>query len=125
LCRYADYEAFVDAWTVIHPRAATNADGIDEVLHRERWDATDRKQRHHDAPLRELPDGTFVLGEDEEPWLVLGSRLMRWTPAGYTDRIPRRRRVTATVITPPSLVEVLAIERTPLVPFLHPSALDD
>jgi hypothetical protein len=50
---------------------------------------------------------------------------MRWTPAGYTDRIPRRRRVTATVITPPSLVEVLAIERTPLVPFLHPSALDD
>ena len=26
LCRYADYEAFVDAWTAIHPRAATNAD---------------------------------------------------------------------------------------------------
>jgi hypothetical protein len=28
------------------------------------------------------------------------------------------------VITPPSLVKVLATERTPLVPFLHPSALD-
>jgi hypothetical protein len=30
-----------------------------------------------------------------------------------------------TVITPPSLVKVLATERAPLVPFLHPSALDD
>jgi hypothetical protein len=29
------------------------------------------------------------------------------------------------VITPPSLVEFLATERTPLVPFLHPSALED
>ena len=45
--------------------------------------------------------------------------------AGYAERIPRRPRVTATVITPPSLVKVLATERTPLVPFLHPSALDD
>ena len=125
LCRYADYEAFVDAWTAIHPRAATNADAIDEVLHRERWDATDRRQRHHEAPLRELPDGTFVLGEHDAPWLVLGSRLLRWTPAGYTDRTPRRPRVTVTVITPPSLVKILATERTPLVPFLHPSALDD
>ena len=106
LCRYADYEAFVDAWTVIHPPAATNADAIE-------------------APLRELPDGTFILSERDEPWLVLGSRLMRWTPAGYAERAPRRPRVTVTVITPPSLVKVLTTERTPLVPFLHPSALDD
>ena len=95
------------------------------MLHHERWDATDRRQRHHEAPLRELPDGTFILGERDEPWLVLGSRLMRWTPAGYAERAPRRPRVTVTVITPPSLVKVLTTERTPLVPFLHPSALDD
>jgi hypothetical protein len=123
LCRYADYEAFVDTWTDIHPGAATNADAIDEVLHRERWDAAVRRQRHHEAPLRDLPDGAFVL-ERGEPWLVLGPRLLRWTPAGYTERRPRRPRATATVITPPSLVKVLGTQRTPLVPFLHPSAPD-
>lgn len=124
LCRYADYEAFVDTWTTIHPRAATNADAIDEALHRERWDPAERRQRHHEAPLRALPDGAFVLGEDGEPWLVLGSHLLRWTSAGYTDRALRKPRAAATVITPPSLVKVLATERTPLVPFLHPSAFD-
>jgi len=124
LCRYADYEAFVDTWTEIHRRAATNADAIDEVLHRERWDPSERRQRHHEAPPRDLPDGTFVLGENGEPRLVLGSSLMRWTPAGYANRNARKPRATVTVITPPSLVKILATDRTPLVPFLHPSALD-
>jgi hypothetical protein len=124
LCRYADYEAFVDTWTDIHPHAATNADAIDEVLHRERWDASGRRQRHHEAPLRDMPDGAFVIGEGGDPWLVLGSRLRRWTPSGYTDRRPRMSRSPATVITPPSLVRVLDTERSPLVPFLHPSAFD-
>jgi hypothetical protein len=123
LCRYEDYEAFVDAWTAIHPRLATNADAIDDVLHRERWHASDRRQRHHEASLAGLPDGTFVL-DHGEPRLVLGSDLLKWTPAGYTDRAARRRRSTSTVITPPSLVKVLATERTPLVPLLHPSAFD-
>ena len=71
--------------------------------------------------MRGLPDGTFVIGEGE-PWLVLDAQLLRWTPTGYTDRVPRRPRSTATVITPPSSVAVLDTERTPLVPFLHPSA---
>jgi hypothetical protein len=124
LCRYADYEAFVDTWTEIHPHRATNADAIDDVLHHERWDADRRTQRHHEAAFRELPDGTFVL-RDGEPWLVLGRRLARWTPSGYEARAPRPVKRDATVITPPSLVKVLEIERTPLVPFLHPSALDD
>jgi hypothetical protein len=122
LCRYADYEAFVDTWMMIHRRAETNADAIDEVLHRERWDRSERRQRRHQALLDDLPDGAFVLGDDEAPWLVLGSRLLRWTPEGYTDRVPRPARRSATVITPPSLVKVLATERAPLVPFLHPSA---
>src|SRR5262245_25044931 len=122
LCRYEDYEAFVDTWTSIHPELATNADAIDDVLHRERWAAAEQRQRHHRSALGGLPDGTFVLGADGGPWLVFGSHLIKWTPAGYTERVPLRPRATSTVITPPSLVEVLATERTPLVPFLHPSA---
>ena len=122
LCRYADYEAFVDTWTSIHRHAATNADAIDEVLHRERWDGSARRQRHHQASMDDLPDGAFVLRDEAAPWLVLGPHLLRWTPAGYTDWVPRRAGVSATVITPPSLVKVLATDRGPLVPFLHPSA---
>jgi hypothetical protein len=125
MCRYADYEAFVDTWTTIHRRAATNADAIDEVLHRERWDRSEQCQRHHQGLLDDLPDGAFVLVDDGAPWLVLGSQLLRWTPAGYTDRVPRPAKTSAIVITPPSLVQVLAAERSPLVPFLHPSAAGD
>ncbi|MFL5790163.1 MAG: hypothetical protein ACJ76A_01545 [Actinomycetota bacterium] len=124
LCRFDDYESFVDVWTTIHPHRATNADAIDDVLHRERWDPHARAQRRHEARLDGLPDGTFVLGGGDVPWLVLGPHLIRWTPSGYTERQPRRPRATATVITPPSLIGVLETERTPLVPFLHPSAHD-
>ena len=123
LCRYDDYEAFVDVWTTIHPGGATNADAIDAVLHEERWDHERRKQRHHRAALDRLPDGVFIV-HDGEPSLVRGTRVLRWTPAGYAGSTRRRRGIRATVITPPSLVRVLATERDPLVPFLHPSALE-
>ena len=63
-----------------------------------------RTQRLHEAALGGLPDGAFVLVEDE-PWLVLGGGLRRWTPAGYEGRRPLPAR--GLVITPPSLVEVL------------------
>ena len=58
---------------------------------------------------------------DGEPWLVLGPQLLRWTPAGYTERAPRPGG-RATLITPPSLVAVLRSGWEPLVPLLHPSA---
>ena len=98
------------------------ADAIDERLHAERLDARTRGRRLHQVPFGELPDGAFVM-RDNEPWLVLGGRLLAWSPGGYSDRSPRPVRGTATVITPPSLVGLLRTERTPLVPLLHPSAL--
>jgi hypothetical protein len=57
-----------------------------------------------------------------EPWLVLGSRLLRWTPAGYDERRARPRRERASVITPPSLLAVLRSGWEPIVPLVHPSA---
>jgi hypothetical protein len=53
---------------------------------------------------------------------VLGSQLLRWTPAGYAERQPRPRGSVATVITPPSLVAVLRAGWSPIVPLVHPSA---
>jgi hypothetical protein len=52
---------------------------------------------------------------------VLGERLLRWTPAGY-DLTRARPHGRATVLTPPSLIEVLRGGWDGVVPLLHPSA---
>jgi hypothetical protein len=108
LCRRGDYRRFLAL--VAEP----GADAIDARLHAERLG------RRHDAAFGDLPDGAFVL-RDDEPWLVLGDRLLRWTPAGYADR--RARPVgRAKVITPRSVVDVLRAGWQGAVPLLHPSA---
>jgi hypothetical protein len=118
LCRREDYVRLQAIWRELHPELEAGADAIDAQLHAERLDGTGA-QRHHDAPLDELPDGAFVL-RGGEPWVVLGAGLWRWTPAGYEDRTRRPSGGPARVITPPSLVAVLRSEWHPLVPLLHP-----
>jgi hypothetical protein len=112
LCRRADYNRFL---AIV---GAPGADAIDARLHAERVDRDGR--RLHDAALDDLPDGAFVL-HDGAPHLVRGDALLRWTPAGYTDRAPRGAG-SATLITPPTLLAVLRAGWEPLVPLLHPTA---
>jgi len=109
LCRREDYRRFGELWAELHP-GQVGADAIDAQLHAERL-AGPRER----APV----DGAFVL-EEGVPWLVLGERLRRWTPAGYAEAKPMPQRVT--VITPPSLIEVLRRGWEGAVPLLHPSA---
>jgi hypothetical protein len=120
LCRRSDYDRFVGIWSELHS-GQRGADAMDEQLHRERVDPETRGQCRHLAPLDELPDGAFVL-EDGEPYLLRAAELLRWTPAGYGASRPRRARVDAVLITPPSLVHMLRVGWQPLVPLLHPSA---
>jgi hypothetical protein len=120
LCRRADYDSLVSIWRELHP-GKIGADAIDAQLHEERLEPTTRAQHHHDEPIDELPDGTFVLN-DGSPHVVRGGELLAWTPAGYGSRRPRPTARRATVITPASLVEVLRGGWQPLVPLLHPSA---
>jgi len=56
---------------------------------------------------------------------VLGTELLQWSTAGYVARDARPARSATTLITPPSLVEVLRAGWRPLVPLLHPSATPD
>ncbi len=105
-CRNADYRSYL-ALT-----GATRADELDERLHAERG-------RVHEAELTELPDGTFVV-LDGEPWLVLGSDLLRWAPGGYSERRPRRGGA-ADVVTPPTSVRVLASGWRGSLPLVHPN----
>ena len=59
---------------------------------------------------------------DGAPRLIRGTFLLRWTPSGYIDPVPRPRGGRAVVITPPSSVEVLRHGWQPVVPLFHPSA---
>ena len=106
-CRHADYDRLLAIC------GASGAEEMDLQLQSER-------AHRHQAELGDLPDGAFVLGHGE-PWLVRGSRLLRWTPAGYTESALRPSG-RATVVTPLSLVEVLRSNWEPLVPLFHPSA---
>ncbi|HUJ92726.1 MAG TPA: hypothetical protein VLW05_08495 [Gaiellaceae bacterium] len=113
-CRREDY---VRLGEILGP---ARADELDARLHAERLDAGGRR-RLHETPLDYLPDGAFVL-HDGEPWLVLGAQLLRWTPAGYRERVARPAGAPARAITPPTLLAVLRAGWSPVVPLLHPTA---
>jgi hypothetical protein len=124
LCRREDYLRFAELWGELH-RGQVGADAIDAQLHSERIAPGTRTQLHHEAAVDGLPDGSFVLHQGA-PHLVLGLHLLRWTAAGYATRRPRPAGRRVTLITPPSIVEVLRAgwdER--LVPVVHPSAFDE
>ena len=105
-CRREDYNRYLE---IVGER---RADDVDERLHAER---TGPRARASD-----LPDGAFIL-RDDEPWLVLGDDLLRWTPGGYTDRVARPNG-SMSVVTPRTTLEVLRAGWNGAVPFLHPSA---
>jgi hypothetical protein len=120
LCRREDYVRFGEIWGELHP-GQVGADAIDAQLHAERIEPRTRGHRLHEADLADLPDGAFVLRADA-PFLVLGPELLRWSTAGYVERLARRGRSAITLITPPSLVEVLRAGWHPVIPLFHPSA---
>jgi hypothetical protein len=123
LCRREDYDRFGEIWRSLHPREV-GADAIDAGLHGERVEPQTRGHRLHEADLAGLPNGAFVLRAGA-PLLVLGSELLRWSTAGYVERLDRAAPSRTTLITPPSLVEVLRAGWEPLVPLVHPSAVPD
>jgi hypothetical protein len=67
--------------------------------------------------IDDLPDGAMI-EFDAYPWAIRGTRLLRWTPAGYRERRHRPGRIQVSVLTPPSIVEVLAAGYRPQ---WHPS----
>jgi len=115
LCRRADYHAWQDAWASAFGDRP-GADTMDRRLHAERVEG--RRQRRHVMAWSELPAGAFV-AVDKIPALVLGDRLVPWSPTGYGAPIDRPTRGDAAVLTPPSTVAVLRHGYRPVV---HPTA---
>lgn len=105
-CRHADYQAYRTAWAEVHGGPLPSAGEMNDRLHDERLD--DRAQRRHERSWRSLPEGAFVVLSDEVPALVLDDRLVPWSSSGYGPPIDRPGSGTATVLTPPATLGVLA-----------------
>ena len=117
-CRRQDFLWFATLWAgTVGREGRATAPEMDGVLQAERVGRDGAKVLHH-APFDSLPSGTFVR-LDGQPYLVLGDRLALWTPEGYAAPRERPRHGQAEVLTPRTLVTVLAAG---FCPTLHPSA---
>jgi len=114
-CRRADAKAFAEKWAEAKGTRVPRAPEMDFVLQSERLDG--REKRTHEIHIGDLPDGAFV-ALDGSSYAVRGSYLLRWSENGYVEKIARSRGM-ANVLTPPSIVGVLAAGYRPQ---WHPSA---
>jgi hypothetical protein len=57
--------------------------------------------------LDALSDGAMLV-RTGEAHAVRGDRLLCWTPAGYTQVVPRPRGAECSMLTPPSILAVPA-----------------
>ena len=113
-CRRKDAERFAELFSAKPMRALAVA--MDDALHAERLDG--KVKRLHRRKLDTLPDGAMVVHEGE-PWAVRGRRLLHWTSDGYNVTQPRPHALEIDVLTPPSILSVLARGYPPR---WHPSA---
>ena len=115
-CRRLAYDHFRRCWIAAHGAPGDKlptAGAMDDALHRDRLMPNGTK-RTYQADLATLPDGVFVL-IDDEPWLLWQAALHHWTPGGYDLRRPRPSSGPATVLTPRHTVAVIAAGYTPAV----------
>jgi hypothetical protein len=102
-CRRGAYNEYRAKWTESHGGRTPLAVDIDDLLHRERTDPCEVR-----APWDSLPDGAFV-ETDAGPAVVVGDHLAVWDKDDniYRGRLPRPVTGTASLLTPPSSVDVL------------------
>jgi hypothetical protein len=116
-CRRKDAELFANFWALGHKRQGrAHAAEIDKILHRERM--FERLKRKHQILIDDLPDAA-VVELDGDAWAVRGKILLQWTPSGYHQRRPLPASLMVNVLTPPSILKVLARGYPPQ---WHPSA---
>jgi hypothetical protein len=116
-CRRKDALAFAECWQrAFKLRSRPSAEEMDRRLHTERLDG--RAKRRNRRKLDDLPDGAIVALE-QGAFALRGSKLLRWTPAGYDKRKVRPSGTVVDVLTPPAILTVLAAGYRPQ---WHPSA---
>ncbi|HEX6355469.1 hypothetical protein [Actinophytocola sp.] len=121
-CRRDDLQWFAESWRTRHGLASRPRAGeMDSQLHAERVDRRTRRQLTRPARIGDLPDGAMVM-RDGTPALVTDGALLPWSFAGYGPRQDAPDDLVVELLTPPTIVDVLAGGYRPLV---HPSAVTD
>ncbi|NIJ64240.1 hypothetical protein FHR20_001171 [Sphingomonas leidyi] len=118
LCRREAAERFRGAWVAAKGGARPSAAQMDLILHHERLDRGQKRVHPLALPLAALPDGTGVLAEGYA-YILSRGWAWRWTCEGYAE--PERLDRAQGLLTPPSVVQVLAAGYRPV---LHPSIAD-
>jgi hypothetical protein len=117
-CRRADHLWFGECWrTAQGMTARPRAGEMDVWLHAERVDRT-RSKVTRPAVADDLPDGALVRHEGALALYRAGA-LLPWSFDGYGAPVPVSPRTPVELLTPPSIVAVLAAGYRPLV---HPTA---
>ena len=126
-CRRAPFSLYRDLAAKALGRPV-KAPELDRVLHDQRQPGSHLDPaRYWTAPWGLLPTGTFVIGDDGAPELVLEHHLVTFDAATYTygPARPRPRRGPATVLTAPLTVQVLTLGYRPHISaqagFTHPT----
>ncbi|MBA5778361.1 hypothetical protein H2509_14625 [Stappia sp. F7233] len=105
-CRREDAKAFVGAWAAAGGHdAPPSAPQMDRCLHAERLDG--KVKRLHRLEISTLPDGAMIL-RDGHIFAIKGETLLPWSFEGYGQPVPRPVSGIADVLTPPTILAVLA-----------------
>jgi hypothetical protein len=113
-CRREDYERFRTSWEACFG-ARAGADEMDVRLHADR--IAGKAKRIYRDDLANLPDGTYI-ALNAAAWLIWKGGVHAWSGSGYLQRKPRPARGVVDVLTPRSIVGILAAGYTPAV---HPA----
>lgn len=115
-CRKDDAKRFKACWIEGNPthdfNSKTSVKFIDDVIHRERIDRDHKKITFQHLAF-DLPEGTFVLMNDE-PYVFVKGRLHRWTSFGYEESIALPDSLL-TILTPQSIVNAFRAGYVPQI----------
>jgi hypothetical protein len=110
-CQRDRFNLFRELWAKANPEltdvARPAATVIDAALHLERLGRSAQARRWCNS-LEDLPDGTFITGDEQTAYLALKHQLLRWSPFGYERSAQQAINYPARVLTPASLVRALA-----------------
>jgi hypothetical protein len=124
-CQRTRFNLFRDYWvktdTAKFGSSRPAATAMDEILHSQRMSVSSEAPRLCNS-IEDLPDGVFVTDDEQTAYLVLGTKLLRWRPAGYEHPPVSTIRFPARILTPPSIVRLLAAGYPVGI---HPSAIQD
>jgi len=118
-CRREDYKKFKTLWLKGNPAynfdEKTSIQKIDDILHSERIN-TNKSKVLFDEQLKNIPDGTFVLFNNQ-PYLISGGLMHLWSPFGYAEGTALPDVDTLPVLTPKSILNTFRAGYLPQIAF--------